>query len=156
MYFLKIKSKTNIKKANFARNYKSLKKDLFEYDLRNTKWNEILKVNSGDVDFSFESFLKKLNEILDKHAPYKKRPIQEVKLSYKPWITIGILNYIKNENRIHRKVIRAKDPVRKTNLEKKYRLYKNQLGKTLKASKSMHYQTFFETNKLNKWRRYNK
>ena len=32
-----IKSKTNIKKANFGRNYKSLNKNLFEYDLRNTK-----------------------------------------------------------------------------------------------------------------------
>ena len=67
----KIKSKTNIKKANFARNYKSLNKDLFEYDLRNTKWDEILKVNIGNVALSFESFLKKFNEILDKHAPYK-------------------------------------------------------------------------------------
>ena len=71
----KIKSKTNIKKANFATNYKSLNKDLSEYDLRNTKWDEILKVNIGDVDFSFESLLKTFNEILDKHAPYKKLPI---------------------------------------------------------------------------------
>ena len=39
----KTKSKTNIKKAKFARNYKSLNKDLFEYDLRNTKWDKILK-----------------------------------------------------------------------------------------------------------------
>ena len=78
-----IKSKTNIKKANFARNYKSLNKDHFEYDLRNTKWDEILKVNRGDVDFSFGTFLKKFNEILDKHAPYKKLSIQEVKLSKK-------------------------------------------------------------------------
>ena len=83
-------------------------KDLLEYDLRNTKWDEILKVNIGDVDFSFESFLKKFNEILDKHAPYKKLSLQEVKLSYKPWITTGILNSIKNKIRIHRKVIRAR------------------------------------------------
>ena len=89
MYFLKIKSKTNIKKANFARNYKSLNKDLFEYDLRNTKWDEILKVNR-DVDFSFESFLKKFTKILDKHAPCKKLSTQEAKLSYKPWITTRI------------------------------------------------------------------
>ena len=77
----KTKSKTNIKKAKFARTYKSLNKDLFQYDLRNTKWEEILKVNIGDVDFLFESFLKKFNEILDKHAPYKKLSLQEVKLS---------------------------------------------------------------------------
>ena len=145
----KTKSQANIKKAKFARNYKSLNKDLLEYDLRNTKWDEILKVNIGDVDFSFESFLKKFNEILDKHAPYKKLSLQEVKLSYKPWITTGILSSIKNKNRIHRKVIRAKDPVRKTNLENEYRLYKTQLNKTLKASKSMHYQKFFEINKPN-------
>ena len=68
----KTKSKTNIKEAKFARNYISLNKDLFEYDLRNTKWDEILKVNIGNVDFSFESLLKKFSEILDKHAPYKK------------------------------------------------------------------------------------
>ena len=108
-----------------------------------------MKVNRGDVGFSFETFLKKFNEILDKHAPYKKLSIQEVKFSKEHWITTGILNSIKNENRIHRKVIRAKDPVRKTDLEKKYRLYKKQLNKTLKASKSMYYQKFFEVNKLN-------
>ena len=43
----------------------------------------------------------------------------------------------------------AKDPARKTNLENKYRLYKTQLDKTLKASKSIHYQKVFEINKLN-------
>ena len=75
--------------------------------------------------------------------------MHNLKLSYKPWITTGILNSIKNKKRIHRKVIRAKDPVRKTYLENKYRLYKNKLDKTLKTSKSMHYQTFLETNKLN-------
>ena len=113
----KAKSKTNIKKANFPRNYKSLNKGLFEYDLWNTKWDEILKVNRGDVDSSFESFLKRFNQILDKHAPYKKLSIQEVKLSYKHWITTEILNSIKNKNRIHRKVISAKDSGRKTKLE---------------------------------------
>ena len=107
-----------MKKTSFARNCKSLNKDLFEYDLRKTNWDEILKVNWGDADFSFASLLKKFNEILDKHAPHKNFYIQEVKHSYKPWITTGILNSIKNRNRIHRKVIRAKEPVRKTNLEK--------------------------------------
>ena len=58
-----------MKQTNFARNYKLLNKDLFEYDdLRNTKWDEILKVNRGDVNFFFETFLKKFNEILDKRS----------------------------------------------------------------------------------------
>ena len=67
--------------------------------------------------------------MLDKHASYKKLSIQEVKFSEKT-LTTGILNFTKNKNGIHRKVIRAKNPMRKTNLENKYRLYKNQLDKT--------------------------
>ena len=45
---------------------------------------------------------KKINEILDKHAPFKKLSIHEEKLSKKPWITTGILNSIKNKNRLYR------------------------------------------------------
>ena len=93
--------------------------------------------------------IKKLNEILDKHAPFKKLSIQEEKLSKKPWITTEILNSIKNKNGLYRKVIRVKDPVRITNLRNKFKLYRNKLDKILKASKSMHYQKYFETNKLN-------
>ena len=121
----KTKSQANKKKAKFARNHKSLNKDLLEYDLRNTKWDEILKVNTGNVDFSFESFLKTFIEILDKHAPYKKLSLQEVKLSYKPWITTGILNSIKNKNRIHTKVIRAKKPSEKNKSGKRIQIIQN-------------------------------
>ena len=66
-----------------------------------------------------------------------------------PWITTGILNSSKNKNRLYRKVIRTKDLVRITNLRNKCKLYRNKLDKILKASKSMHYQEHFETNKLN-------
>ena len=98
---------------------------------------------------TFHFFNKKINEILDKHAPFKKLSIQDEKLSKKPWITTGILNSIKNKNRLYRKVIRAKDPERIRNLRNKFKLYRNKLDKILKASKSMHYQKYFETNKLN-------
>ena len=68
---------------------------MFDSDLKNTNWNEILKIERGDVDYSFEIFNKKLNEILDKYAPFKKLSIQEEKLSKKPWITSGILIQLK-------------------------------------------------------------
>ena len=67
--------------------------------------------------------IKKLNKILDKHAPFKKLSIQEEKLSKKPWITTEILNSIKNKNRLYRKVIRAKDQERITSLVNKFKLY---------------------------------
>ena len=84
--------KKNKKIAKFGRNYKTLNKEIFDSDLKNTNWKEILKVGREDFAYSFEIFNKKLNEILDKHAPFKKLSIQEEKLSEKPWITTGILN----------------------------------------------------------------
>ena len=74
--------KKNKKIAKFARNYKTPDKEMFDSDLKNTNWNEILKIEKierGDVDYSFEIFNKNLNEILDKHAPFKKLSIQEKK-----------------------------------------------------------------------------
>ena len=145
----KAKSQKNKKIAKFSRNYKTFDKEMFDYDLKNTNWKETLKIERGDVDYSFRILNKKPNEILDKHAPFKKLSIQEEELSKKPWITTGILNSIKNKNRLYRKVIRAKDLVRITNLCNKCKLYRNKLDKILKASKSMHYQKHFEINKLN-------
>ena len=78
--------KKNKKIAKFARNYKILNKEMFDSDLKKTNWKEILKIER-DVDYSFEIFNKKLNEILDKHGPFKKLSIQEQELSKKPSIT---------------------------------------------------------------------
>ena len=44
---------------------------MFDSDLKNTNWNKILKIERGYVDYSFEIFNKKLNEILDKHDPMR-------------------------------------------------------------------------------------
>ena len=95
---------------------------MFDSDLKNMNRKEILKIERGYVDYSFKIFNKKLNEILDKHAPFKELSIQEEKLSKKPWITTGILNSIENKNRLYRKVIRAKDPARITNFRNKFKL----------------------------------
>ena len=51
--------------------YKTLDKEIFDSDLKNTNWKEMLKIERGDVDYSFETFNIRLNEILDKHAPFK-------------------------------------------------------------------------------------
>ena len=124
--FTLFKNKTKSqKKKNIAKStriYEILDKEMFDFDLKNTNSKEILKIERGDVDYFFEIFNKRLNEILAKHAPFKILSIQDEKLSKKPWITTGILNSIKNKNRLYRKVIRAKFPVRITNLHNKFKL----------------------------------
>ena len=46
----KTKSQKNKKITKFARNYKPLDKEMFDSNLKNTNWKEILKIERGDVD----------------------------------------------------------------------------------------------------------
>ena len=137
--------KTN--KCKYIRDFKNLNKENLQSDIKETKWDEILELNKGNVDLSSKNFLKTFDSIIDKHLPLRKLTIQEKKLSQKPWITTGILNSIKNRNRKYRKYQRAKDVTRKHDLHNEFKTYQNKLGKVLKSSKSIHYQKFFEANK---------
>ena len=71
-------------------------------------WN-VKSEQRGDVDyFSFETFLKKFNEkILNTtcDAPSTRNYLskRQIKLLTNPWISIGILDSVKNKIRIHRK-----------------------------------------------------
>ena len=56
----------------YHRNFKKLNKNNLERDLVNTNWDEILEVNNGNVDKSFESFITTVNSIIAEHAPLKK------------------------------------------------------------------------------------
>ena len=47
-------------------------KNSIKITLVNTNWDGILKVNNGDVDKSFESFITTVNSIIAEHAPLKK------------------------------------------------------------------------------------
>ena len=144
--FLRFKTeKTN--KCKYIGDFKNLNKENFQSDIKETKWDEILELNKGNVDLSSKNFLKTFDSIIDKHLPLRKLTIQEKKLSQKPWITTGILNSIKNRNRKYRKYQRAKDVTRKHDLHNEFKTYQNKLDKVLKSSKSIHYQKFFEANK---------
>ena len=72
------------------RSYKNFNNELFKNDLLKTDWESLLKTNLNNVNFSFEQFLLKLNNLLDIYAPFKysKRKNEKHKL----WITNGIAN----------------------------------------------------------------
>ena len=64
-------------------------------------YHQDLKVNDGDVDKSFESFITTVNSIIGENAPLKKISVKERKLRAKPWITKGILTSVKNKNKTY-------------------------------------------------------
>ena len=109
------------KERKQIRDYKKSDKKNFETDLKSTNCIQILKLNLGNTNNSFEIFFETFNKTLDKHTPLRKLSIQEDKLRKKPWITPDILTSIENKNKLYRKYIRAKDPSRKTILHNEFK-----------------------------------
>ena len=101
----------NPNKVTLRRSYENFNNELFKNDLLKTDWESLLKTSLNDVNFSFEQFLLKLNNLVDIHAPFKYSKRKNEKHS-KPWITNGIANSI---------LCRAKDPRRKEELHKLYK-----------------------------------
>ena len=63
--------------------------------------------------------------------------------------TKGLVKSIKVKNVMYRKMMRARDPIRKENLHKHFKDYKNRLTKLSRLSKANHYNNFFIENKNN-------
>ena len=45
----------------------------FILDYFSIDWNETLKIEEQNIDYSTEIFLNKINELLDNFAPFKKQ-----------------------------------------------------------------------------------
>ena len=55
-------------------------------DIINVNWDEILESDNADPNHSFQRFNDKVNEILDKHMPWRKLSRKEMRAQAKPWI----------------------------------------------------------------------
>ena len=115
-------------------------------DIINIDWIEVLEGDKADPNHSFKRFNEKVNEILDKHMPWKKLSKKEVRLQTKPWITTGILNSIKRRDKLLRKYIDAKNPVRKELLRTEYKTLRNRITYTINMSKKNHFHHYFAEN----------
>ena len=117
--------------------------------MKNINWEDFLEANKKNADLSMNKFLEKVNNHVDKHLPIKKLSKQEILQKDKPWMTKGLITSIKNKNIIHQKMLRAKDPTRKQELQEKHKTCKNRLTKLTRNSKANHFNNFFYQNKSN-------
>ena len=100
-----------------------------------------------DANHSFEQFLKKINEILEKHPPLKYMLRKHQKHISKPWITKGILKSIKIKNTLYNEFCRAKDNKLKSDLHNKFKNCCNLILTISRKSKDSYFKSFFEENK---------
>ena len=61
----------------------------------------------------------------------------------KPWLTSGILKSMKTRDNIYKKFLLAKDPLRKQNLLRDFKIKRNLITSLIRSSKSQYYKTFF-------------
>ena len=88
-------SEKSSKMINRQRYYKNLDKLKFKTDLFKINWDSFcLTSNPNDA---LAHFLKIVNKLLDKHAPYETIKYSKPQYETKPWITPGLANSIKNK-----------------------------------------------------------
>nr|XP_047144679.1 uncharacterized protein LOC124818178 [Hydra vulgaris] len=146
LYRTKINSR---KSCIFRRNLKQINCVELCSDFSKISWINVINVNEGKTNKSFEEFFSSFNSLLDKHAPLKKVSNRCLSRGLKPWITRGILTSIKMRNKIFKKFLKAKNPNNKLNLEKSCKAYRNLLVTLTRRSKKNHYSKFFSDNAKN-------
>ena len=136
-------------KKILTRSFKSFVQDNFKYDLQSVDWEYTLDIHLHDANHLFEQFLKKLNNILDKHASLNYMSRKQEQNVTKPGITKGILKSIKIKNTLYNKFCRAKDNKSKSDLHNKFKKYCNRILTLSRKSKDSYFKSFFEEHKKN-------
>ena len=92
----------------------------FILDYFSVDWNSLIN-NDKDVNLSFNNFLKRINAILDNHAPLRKVTKKKLRFRSKPWITLGLQKSISIKNSLFAKFIKLNDINQRNEMHIKYR-----------------------------------
>ena len=93
--------KSNIYERDWS---KFVQQDFF-LDYFDKDWSDVLQRNQQYMNLSINSFLDKMNSILDEHAPLKRVNKYKLKFKSKPWITPAIRKSISIKNNLLKRFI---------------------------------------------------
>ena len=129
---------------NSQRCYKNFDKLKFKADLVKVNWDGFcLTSNPNDA---LVHFVKIVNKLLDKHAPYKIIKYSKTRCETKPWITPGLANSIRNKQKLYKSFYKEKDPKTKEYYEKQFKSYRNNISSRFRKTKDSCYKQYFEDN----------
>ena len=83
----------------YERDWSNFDQENFILDYFSIDWNERLKIEEQNINYSIEIFLNKINELLDNFAPFKKISKYKLKFESKPWIPPGLQKSISIKNK---------------------------------------------------------
>ena len=85
-------------------------------------------------------FVSNMNDLLDKHAPFKKISKYKLKFKTKPWLTPALQKSVSIKNALFKRYITLKSPVKKKKNYEQYKYYRNLLSTLMKKSKQNYYE----------------
>ena len=94
-------------------------------------------------------FLKIVNKLLDKHAPYKTIKYSKTRYETEPWITPGLANSIRNKHKLYESFCKEIDLKTKEYYEKQFKSNRNHLSSLLRKTKDSYSKQYFEDKKEN-------
>ena len=83
----------------YKRDWSNFDQESFIQDYFSINWNEILKSEEQDIDYSTDIFLNKINELLENFALFKKTDKCNLKFNSKPWSTPGLQKSVSVKNK---------------------------------------------------------
>jgi hypothetical protein len=107
-------------------------------ELKSVNWDFL---QLSDTETSYNGFLEKLTNVIDKHAPVKTKTIPACKIIRDPWYSKGLLKSTKHLHRLYRKTI---DKPNNDEIKHKYTEYRNLLNKLKRAAKNDYYKALFD------------
>ena len=108
-----------------------------------------LRLERNNINLSSELLINKVGRLINFWAPLQKIPNKRKKTLNKPWMTKGIIKSIGIKNRLHKKMCRLKDPLKKRELKIKLKNFKKILLRLMQNSKLNIFNNYFHKNKLN-------
>ena len=97
----------------FDRNSSSFNQENFIFDYFSIDCKALLKIEQQNINCSLETYLSKINCLLDAHAPLKNFSKCKLKFKNKPWITPGLQKSIAVKSKLLKKFIHLKEPNKK-------------------------------------------
>ena len=90
-----LSNKSNI----YERDWSNFDQENFILDYFSIDWNETLKIEEQNIDYSTEILLNKINELLDNFVPFKQISKHKLKFKSKPWITPRLQKSVSVKNK---------------------------------------------------------
>ena len=129
------------------KDHKNFSDDAFKAELSELDWS--LVTENSEVNSGFETFVRLVNRILDKHEPTKIIEKNENEIPSKPWVTRGIKTSVKIRDKFYKQIIKRKSKQQKLSKHNSYKKYRNKITGLLRISRQTYYQKYFEKNKKN-------